>query len=75
MGVIQSTSGRLAPLRETSNACGHGAFARISVCDRQYFPAGHVVTPLVGLSINATSPVLSFFSEEMTCKGEQTMLA
>lgn len=75
MNVIHIMPGRLTPSHQTSNACGSGAFSRVSGHDRQYCAARHAVTSLVGLPIYATTSMLHVFSIQVTCKGEQTMLA
>jgi hypothetical protein len=62
MNVIHIMPGPLTPSHQTSNACGSGAFARVSGHDRQYCAARHAVTPLVGLPINATTSMLHVFS-------------
>ena len=62
MNVIHIMPGRLTPSHQTSNACGSGAFSRVSGHDRQYCAARHAVTSLVGLPINATTSMLHVFS-------------
>jgi hypothetical protein len=62
MNVIHIMPGRLTPSHETSNACGGGAFARVSGHDLLYCAARHAVTSLVGLPIYATTSMLHVFS-------------
>jgi hypothetical protein len=51
---------------------GAAVSGEVSFCDRQVRAVKCAVTPLVGLSINATTPMLHFFSTGDDVQGRAT---